>query len=115
MEANGTDTTLLLRHREVPTVFGSLTFEPESGFAKRLCSQRCPQSLARAETKRRRHQFGFVAGRGQGAQPGVRQRRLTIGQQKGQAGKHKPADLSPFLNAIRSRHRHPRHLFPTEI
>ncbi|MGR0158601.1 hypothetical protein [Paenarthrobacter nitroguajacolicus] len=35
-EVHGPDTTLLLRHRMDPTIFGSFTFETENGIAKAL-------------------------------------------------------------------------------
>ncbi|MCP1412895.1 hypothetical protein [Paenarthrobacter sp. A20] len=64
-EVNGPDTTLLLRHRIDPTIFGSFTFETESGIAKTLLT---PTSALKLERElppdNGKHDFGFVAGLG---------------------------------------------------
>ncbi|MCT9868712.1 hypothetical protein [Paenarthrobacter aurescens] len=64
-EVNGPDTTLLLRHRQDATIFGSFTFDSESGIAKALIT---PTSFLKLERKPGRndggYDFGFVAGSG---------------------------------------------------
>ncbi|UKA50989.1 hypothetical protein LFT48_05525 [Arthrobacter sp. FW305-123] len=73
-EVQGPDTTLLLRDRTDPTVFGSFTFETESGIAKALIT---PTSILRLERDPRpengKYDFGFVAGFA-GDGPGRRRR-----------------------------------------
>ncbi|KUM40222.1 hypothetical protein [Arthrobacter sp. EpRS71] len=64
-EVHGPDTTVLLRDRTDPTIFGSFTFETESGIAKTLIT---PTSILRLEREARpdngKYDFGFVAGSG---------------------------------------------------
>lgn len=73
-EVRGPDTTLLLRDRTDPTVFGSFTFETESGIAKTLIT---PTSMLKLEREFRpengKYDFGFVAGSA-GNGPGRRRR-----------------------------------------
>ncbi|MFF2844365.1 hypothetical protein [Paenarthrobacter sp. NPDC057981] len=73
MEVKGADTTLLLRHRADPTIFGSFTFETESGIAK---SYFTPSEVRKLERESKPDDggidFGFMAGHGQSLPPGVR-------------------------------------------
>lgn len=66
VEVTGTDTTLLLRHRADPTIFGSFTFETDSGIAK---SYFTPSEVRKLEREPRpdngKYDFGFVAGSGE--------------------------------------------------
>ena len=67
-EVHGSDTTLLLRHRLDPTIFGSFTFETESGIAKTLLTSSTALKLEReARPENGKHDFGFVAGSDQAA------------------------------------------------
>jgi len=72
MEVNGPDTTLLLRHRADPTIFGSFTFETESGIAK---SYFTPSDVRKLERESKANDggigFGFVSGFGQSVPPSV--------------------------------------------
>lgn len=72
VEINGTDTTLLLRHRSDPTIFGSFTFETESGVAK---SYFTPSEVRKLERESKPDDggidFGFVAGIGESLPPGM--------------------------------------------
>ncbi len=64
-EMNGSDTTLLLRHRIDPTIFGSFTFETESGIAKTLLTPTTALKLERdLPPENGEHDFGFVSGFG---------------------------------------------------
>ena len=64
-EVHGSDTTLLLRHRTDPTIFGSFTFETESGIAKTLFTLSTALKLEReARPDNGKYDFGFVAGFG---------------------------------------------------
>ncbi|MGO4144572.1 hypothetical protein AB4Y77_05755 [Paenarthrobacter sp. YAF11_1] len=64
-EVNGSDTTLLLRHRVDPTIFGSFTFDTESGIAKTLVTPTTAMKLERElPPENGKYDFGFVAGSG---------------------------------------------------
>ncbi|WGM21716.1 hypothetical protein QEH68_05960 [Paenarthrobacter sp. OM7] len=64
-EVNGSDTTLLLRHRADRTIFGSFTFDTESGIAKTLFTPTTALKLERElPPENGEHDFGFVAGQG---------------------------------------------------
>ncbi|WP_026542937.1 hypothetical protein [Paenarthrobacter nicotinovorans] len=64
-EVNGSDTTLLLRHRVDRTIFGSFTFDSESGIAKTLFTPTTALKLERdLPPENGEHDFGFVAGFG---------------------------------------------------
>ncbi|WP_405474881.1 hypothetical protein [Paenarthrobacter ilicis] len=64
-EVNGSDTTLLLRHRVDPTIFGSFTFDTESGIAKTFFTPTTALKLEREfPPENDKHNFGFVAGSG---------------------------------------------------
>jgi hypothetical protein len=64
-EERGSDTTLLLRHRVDPTIFGSFTFDTESGIAKTLFTLSMVLKLEReARPDNGKYDFGFVAGSG---------------------------------------------------
>ena len=64
-EVRGSDTTLLLRDRTDPTVFGSFTFETESGIAKALFTLSLVLKLEReARPDNGKYDFGFVGGFG---------------------------------------------------
>ncbi len=64
-EEHGSDTTLLLRDRTDPTIFGSFTFETESGIAKTLFTLSTVLKLEReARPDNGKYDFGFVAGFG---------------------------------------------------
>lgn|GEM_PF-2734122 len=73
-EVRGPDTTLLLRDRTDPTIFGSFTFGTESGIAKTLIT---PTSMLKLERELRpengKYDFGFVVGSA-GNGPGRRRR-----------------------------------------
>lgn len=61
-EVNGTDTTLLLRHRADPTMFGSFTFETDNGIAKSLFTPTTAMKLEReARPDNGKYDFGFVS------------------------------------------------------
>ncbi|MFJ4171648.1 hypothetical protein ACIPY3_19255 [Paenarthrobacter sp. NPDC089714] len=62
-EDRGTYTTLLLRHREDPTIFGSFTFETRSGVGTSLVLPTYALKLEREpEPEPGEHDFGFVSG-----------------------------------------------------
>jgi len=64
-EVHGLDTTLLLRHRMDPTIFGSFTFETESGIAKSFFTPSTAMKLDRETVPDHgSYDFGFVAGSG---------------------------------------------------
>lgn len=64
-EVNGSDTTLLLRHRVDRTIFGSFTFDTESGIAKTLFTPTTALKLERElHPENGEHDFGFVSGFG---------------------------------------------------
>ncbi|VXC06171.1 conserved hypothetical protein [Arthrobacter sp. 9V] len=67
-EVHGSDTTLLLRHRLDSTIFGSFTFDTQSGIAKTLLTPSTALKLVReVRPDNGKHDFGFVAGSDQAA------------------------------------------------